>query len=250
MTNLSVNVNKIALLRNARNGDRPNVLHFAKLALQAGAAGITVHPRPDQRHITAADAIELGAFLNDQPQEFNIEGNPFEGQMGTFPGFMNLVKQIRPDQCTLVPDTVDQKTSDHGWNFKADGERLLPIIKELQALDIRVSVFVDPLEDALHGAKACGVDCIEFYTESYAVAHAKGQGQASFQVYADLAKKAHELGLIINAGHDLNLDNLPLFATLPHLTEVSIGQALVTDALEIGFEPTVKAYLNCLAKQS
>ena len=174
----------------------------------------------------------------------------FRGSNGDISWVYEFGEANSTDPVYFVPDTVDQKTSDHGWNFKADGDRLVPIINELQALDIRVSVFVDPLEDALHGAKACGVDCIEFYTESYAVAHAKGQGQASFQVYADLAKKAHELGLIINAGHDLNLDNLPLFATLPHLTEVSIGQALITDALEIGFEPTVKAYLNCLGNQS
>ena len=246
MVNLSVNINKVALIRNARGGDRPNVQHFAQLALQAGAAGITVHPRPDQRHITAADAVALGAFLKDQSQELNIEGNPFEGKMGDFPGFMTLVKKILPDQCTLVPDSPHQKTSDHGWDFKKNGDRLTPIIQELQALGIRVSVFVDPVDDALHGATACGVDCIEFYTESYAVAHTKGQGQECFQRYADLAKKANDLGLIINAGHDLNLDNLPLFATLPHLKEVSIGQALVSDALELGFDAAVKAYLACL----
>jgi pyridoxine 5-phosphate synthase len=246
MVNLSVNINKVALIRNARGGDRPNLLHFAQLALQAGAAGITVHPRPDQRHITATDAVALGAYLKDQPQEFNIEGNPFEGKMGDFPGFMTLVKKIQPDQCTLVPDSPHQKTSDHGWDFGKDGERLRPIIQELQALGIRVSVFVDPVDDALYGAKACGVDCIEFYTESYAVAHTKGQGQECFQIYADLAKKATALGVIINAGHDLNLDNLPLFATLPNLKEVSIGQALVADALELGFNRAIKAYLACL----
>lgn len=246
MVNLSVNINKVALIRNARGGDRPNLLHFAQLALQAGAAGITVHPRPDQRHITAADAVALGAYLKDQPQEFNVEGNPFEGKMGDFPGFMTLVKKIQPDQCTLVPDSPHQKTSDHGWDFGKDGERLRPIIQELQALGIRVSVFVDPVDDALCGAKACGVDCIEFYTESYAVAHTKGQGQECFQIYADLAKKATALGVIINAGHDLNLDNLPLFATLPNLKEVSIGQALVADALELGFNRAIKAYLACL----
>ena len=152
MVNLSVNINKIALVRNARDGDRPNLLHFASLALKAGAAGITVHPRPDQRHITVGDAQQLGKLLANQPQEFNIEGNPFEGVMGTFPGFMNLVKQIRPDQCTLVPDAVDQKTSDHGWDFVKDGDRLKPIVQELNDLGIRVSVFVDPVEEALVGA--------------------------------------------------------------------------------------------------
>ena len=248
MVNLSVNINKVALIRNARGGQRPNVLHFADLALSAGAAGITVHPRPDQRHITAEDAIELGKFLSNKPQEFNIEGNPFEGEVGTFPGFMNLVKQIRPDQCTLVPDTVDQKTSDHGWDFSKDGGRLKPIIKELQTLGIRVSVFVDPVEEALNGAKDCEVDCVEFYTESYAGAHSKGEAEESFQTYAELAETANAMGLIINAGHDLNLDNLPLFSKLPYLKEVSIGQALVADALEMGFDAAVKAYLASLPK--
>ena len=166
MVNLSVNINKIALLRNARGSDRPNVLRFARLALDAGAAGITVHPRPDQRHITAVDALELAQFMSDQTQEYNIEGNPFEGAMGSFPGFMDLVMQAKPDQCTLVPDSIDQKTSDHGWNFNKDGDRLVPIINQLNEQGIRVSVFVDPEESAIDGAAKLGVNRIEFYTES------------------------------------------------------------------------------------
>ena len=145
MVNFGVNINKVALIRNARGGQRPNVLHF-EFHIKRWSSWNAVRPRPDQRHITAEDAIELGKFLSNKPQEFNIEGNPFEGELGTFPGFMNLVKQIRPDQCTLVPDTVDQKTSDHGWDFSKDGGRLKPIIKELQTLGIQVSVFVDPVE--------------------------------------------------------------------------------------------------------
>jgi pyridoxine 5-phosphate synthase len=246
MVNLSVNINKIALLRNARGSDRPNVLRFARLALDAGAAGITVHPRPDQRHITAVDALELAQFMNDQTQEYNIEGNPFEGAMGSFPGFMDLVMQAKPAQCTLVPDSIDQKTSDHGWNFFKDGDRLVPIINQLNEQGIRVSVFVDPEESAIDGAAKLGVDRIEFYTESYANAHETGDAEASFLKYSQLAKLAHDLGLDINAGHDLNLQNLPLFASLPYLKEVSIGQALVSDALEMGFLNAVSSYLECL----
>ena len=246
MAILSVNLNKIAWLRNARGGNRPNLLHFSERTLSAGAAGITVHPRPDQRHITAQDVRDLSIFLSDHPQEFNIEGNPFEGEMGTFPGFMTLVKEVRPQQCTLVPDSIHQRTSDHGWDFQKEGDRLLPIIQELQSLGIRVSVFVDPNESAIRGAAETAVDRIEFYTEDYAKAHENGDAEASYQHYAELADLAHHLGLEINAGHDLNLENLALFAGLPHLKEVSIGQALVADALEMGFEKAVHSYLACL----
>tara|TARA_A100001011_G_C14178327_1_gene785640 strand:- start:355 stop:1098 length:744 start_codon:yes stop_codon:yes gene_type:complete len=247
MSILSVNLNKVALLRNARGGNRPNLLQFAKKTVDAGAAGITVHPRPDQRHITAQDVRDLSQFLKEYPQEFNIEGNPFEGEMGSFPGFIALVKEVLPQQCTLVPDTIDQKTSDHGWDFDKDGERLMPIIQQLQSLGIRVSVFVDPEEKAVRGAAQTKVDRIEFYTEDYAKAHENGDAEASYKHYAELADLAHRLDLEINAGHDLNLENLPLFAGLPHLKEVSIGQALVSDALEMGFDAAIKAYLKCLA---
>lgn len=246
MVHLSVNINKIALLRNARGGDRPNLMTFASLALDAGAAGITIHPRPDQRHITADDARRLSVFMKDKPHEFNIEGNPFEGVMGSFPGFMALVEDTLPDQCTLVPDTIHQKTSDHGWDFEKESVRLTPVLDVLKQYGIRVSVFVDPTEKAVEGAAKLGADRIEFYTEDYAKAYAMGEGERCFLHYSKLAVLAHELGLGINAGHDLNLENVSLFATLPYLKEVSIGQALVSDALEMGFELAVKSYLKRL----
>lgn len=244
MVCLSVNVNKIAWLRNARGGNCPDLMHFVGLALNAGAHGITVHPRPDQRHITANDTRQIGQWMKNKSQEFNIEGNPFEGEIGTYPGFMSLVKSSHPNQCTLVPDAMHQKTSDHGWDFQIDGDRLLPIIQSLQSSGIRVSVFVDPTEASIDGAAQLGVDRIEFYTESYAIAHLNGHGDHAFKTYVALAKKAHHLGLEINAGHDLNLQNLGLFATLPHLQEVSIGQALIADALEFGLPAAIHAYLS------
>ena len=178
--NLSVNINKIALLRNARGSEQPDILAFAKLAINEGAAGITVHPRPDQRHITANDTIRLGQYLQSIPQEFNIEGNPFEGKRGSFPGLLNLIEKAKPAQVTLVPDTLTQRTSDHGWDFNRDGHALKPIINQLKKKGIRVSVFVDPTEEALHGAKKSGAQCIEFYTENYAKAHQKGKGEITF----------------------------------------------------------------------
>lgn len=244
MVTLSVNVNKIALLRNARGGDCPNLMHFVALATHAGAHGITVHPRPDQRHITVGDAQQIGDWLRDKPQEYNIEGNPFEGAMGTYPGFMALVKDAQPNQCTLVPDTIHQKTSDHGWDFQADGDGLRPIIQTLKAMGIRVSVFVDPTDEAIDGAKKLGVDRIEFYTESYAHAYSNGDASQCFHTYQTLAKRAHAAGLGLNAGHDLNLKNIGMFSSLPYLQEVSIGQALIADALELGFLPAIQAYLK------
>ncbi len=244
---LSVNVNKIALLRNSRETSVPSVVEFSRLALEAGAHGITVHPRPDLRHITPEDVYQIADLMKQYPDaEFNIEGNPFEPPNEAYPGYLKLVSDCLPDQATLVPDSTNQKTSDHGWNFDADEHRLRPTIEEIHVCGVRSSVFVDPLEAAIQGANRVGANRIELYTESYAKACVQGQAEQSFDGFNHCAKLAHSLGLGINAGHDLNQDNLLLFASLSYLEEVSIGHALVVDALYSGFEQTVKAYLDAL----
>lgn len=237
MTLLSVNVNKIALLRNSRGGAVPSVTKAAQTAIDAGARGITVHPRPDGRHIRRHDVYDLAAMLT---VEFNIEGNPT-------PEFLELVYDVKPAQCTLVPDAPDQLTSDHGWDAEKEGERLAPIIKELQDAGIRVSLFMDPDEEQIRLAKETGTDWIELYTEAYAKAFADGSGGEAAAPYTRAAQAAHSLGLGINAGHDLNLQNLgPFCKTVPHITEVSIGHALIDDALHIGLENAVRAYVEVL----
>ena len=247
MTQLSVNVNKIALLRNAREGNTPSVVEAARTALDAGSAGITVHPRPDQRHIRHHDVNDIAQLLKEPAylgREFNIEGNPFLGE------FLNHARKTRPDQCTLVPDDPDQNTSDHGWNIHDNLEQLIPIVAELQSLGCRVSLFMDPDPRQIELVRKTGADRIELYTESYAVAHAKG-GEAlekSYQQFADAAALATDLGLSLNAGHDLNLDNLARFITIPNILEVSIGHALVADAIRLGMDGAVKAYLSILNK--
>lgn len=237
MTKLSVNLNKVALLRNTRSIGIPSVIRAANIALEAGANGITVHPRPDGRHVKAHDVRELSALLNAWPQaEFNIEGNPFHN-------LLEFVREARPQQCTLVPDESGQFTSDHGWNLQADGEKLKPIIAELNALNIRVSLFMDPTPDAMAAVKKLGADRIELYTEPYAEAFGKYNQNVVLQQYVDTAKAAQVLGLGVNAGHDLNLHNLPLFLSqVPDVLEVSIGHALIADALELGLAETVKRY--------
>lgn len=246
MTLLSVNVNKIALLRNARQGDVPNVVHAARLALDAGAAGITVHPRPDQRHIRHHDVGDIARLLAEpayKGRELNIEGNPFLGE------FMEHTRRARPDQCTLVPDDPDQSTSDHGWDIAKHLGRLKPIIDELKSLGCRVSLFMDPDPKQIGLVPQTGADRIELYTESYAVAHAQGGAalEAAYRQFMDAAACASGLGLGLNAGHDLNLDNLGRFVTIPGILEVSIGHALIADALELGMAGAVKAYLRVLA---
>ncbi|GAB4189666.1 MAG: pyridoxine 5'-phosphate synthase [Phycisphaeraceae bacterium] len=246
MTHLSVNVNKVALLRNARPGDIPNVTHAARLALEAGCAGITIHPRPDQRHIRSHDVDDIAQLLDEpayRDREYNIEGNPFLGH------YMEHVRRVRPDQCTLVPDSPAQSTSDHGWNVKVEGEKLKPIVAELKTLGCRVSLFMDPDPDQIERVPDLGADRIELYTESYAVAYAKG-GQELEQTYSRFAEAANcatNCGLGVNAGHDLNLHNLGRFVTIPNILEVSIGHALIADALELGMAGAVKAYLSVLA---
>lgn len=249
MTSLSVNVNKIALLRNSRSLGIPSVLRAATIALDAGAHGITVHPRPDARHIRAGDVHELAALLAARRgAEFNIEGNPFE------PPLLELARAVRPAQCTLVPDDPAAFTSDHGWNIEHDAARLKPVVDELHRLGIRVSLFMDPEPEAMKQAAATGADRVELYTEPYAAAHAAGrdssEAAAMLARYAAAAKAAQAAGLAVNAGHDLNRDNLPAFlAAVPGVAEVSIGHALVADALELGLAATVADYLRVMKVQ-
>jgi len=248
MTKLSVNINKIALLRNSRAGDLPSPRRFARIALDSGAHGITIHPRPDERHIRARDVDDLAAVLEEDRYrhagvEFNIEGNPFLGD------YVPHIEQVRPDQCTLVPDDPRQATSDHGWDIADNLDRLKPMVARLQNTGARVSLFMDPEPEQIKRVTDTGADRIELYTESYAKAFAEG-GDALKRVYDRFhaaAAVAHEVGLGINAGHDLNLYNLAAFVTIPHIEEVSIGHALIADALEMGLHATVKAYLAALA---
>jgi len=236
MTNLSVNLNKVALLRNTRNIGIPSVIDAAKTCIKAGAHGITVHPRPDQRHIRTSDVYELAAMLT---VEFNIEGNPT-------PSFMELVRKVKPTQATLVPDAPEAFTSDHGWDLAKDSDYLKPIIQELHDLGVRVSLFMDPDLELIQRAKEVRADRIELYTEPYATAFRNGNVDSIFPQYALAAQKAQEVGLGVNAGHDLNLQNLGEFCSIPGILEVSIGHALTADALEIGLFNAVKAYLNLL----
>lgn len=237
MTKLSVNLNKIALIRNSRHLNLPSVTQAAKTCIMAGAHGITVHPRPDQRHIRFTDVDELAAIMT---VEFNIEGNPFH------PPFMDIVRGVKPTQCTLVPDEPDTFTSNCGWNIAADKDKLLPIVKELQDLGCRVSLFMDPDLEQIQKVPEVGADRIELYTEPYAAAFQAGEVESLFQTYYDAAILAQSLGLGVNAGHDLNLANLGKFCSIPNILEVSIGHALIADALELGLFQAVKEYLRVL----
>jgi pyridoxine 5-phosphate synthase len=241
MTKLSVNLNKIALLRNQRDIGIPNVLQAAKTIIKAGAYGITVHPRPDERHIKYSDVYELAEIMT---VEFNIEGNPFLGK------YMEIVSEVRPNQATLVPDAPDAGTSDHGWNLKADGKKLTPVIKKLKAMSIRVSLFMAADAAGIMMAKEVGADRIELYTEPYARAFRTDEGvDEILQQYAYAARAAGDAGLGVNAGHDLNLNNLGKFlAEVSGVLEVSIGHALIADALEMGLFNAVKEYLKILTR--
>ena len=237
MTRLSVNINKIATLRNARGGHTPDVLKAATDIERYGAHGITVHPRPDERHITYSDVRALKPLLKT---EFNIEGNPKEKK------FVDLVLEVKPHQVTLVPDTTGQLTSDHGWNTIENEDYLKQMIALFKSHGIRTSIFVDADIKMIEGAKKTGTDRVELYTEEYARKFATGK-QEAVQPFAAAALRAHELGLGINAGHDLNLENLAYFKKLvPYLMEVSIGHALISDALYFGLENAVQLYLRQL----
>lgn len=239
MTQLSVNLNKVALLRNQRSVGFPRVTDAAATCIEAGAHGITLHPRPDERHVRRGDVYDVAAMLKGADTEYNIEGNPF-------PEFMALVRDVRPTQCTLVPDDPHQATSDHGWDLVANGEQLWPIIAELKELGIRVSLFMDPQPATMKLAKALGADRVELYTESYASAFVSGNPKAVFEQFAEAARNAQACGLGVNAGHDLNLENLPLFQTIPDILECSIGHALIADSLFMGLGNAVGKYVAVL----
>ena len=234
MTRLSVNINKIATIRNARGGNLPDVTKAALDIEQFGAEGITVHPRPDERHIRYSDVREIRPLVQT---EFNIEGNPI-------PSFIELVSEVVPDQVTLVPDAHDAITSNAGWDTLRHREFLTEVIARFKALGIRTSVFVDPVPEMVAGAKACGADRVELYTAAYAEQYAAGREKA-IAPYLAAAEEARRVGLGLNAGHDLNLENLEYFIrTIPWTDEVSIGHALISDALYMGLEATVAAYLS------
>jgi pyridoxine 5-phosphate synthase len=238
MTALSVNLNKVAHLRNTRTIGIPSVVKFALIALEAGADGITVHPRPDGRHVRGPDVTELSALLARWPAcEFNIEGNPFHQ-------LMDYVRAVRPHQCTFVPDESGAFTSDHGWDLARDGARLQPLIDEARALGVRVSLFMDPVPEAMQAARDLGADRVELYTEPYAKAFGTPEQEAQLARYRAGADAARRAGLGVNAGHDLNRDNLaPFLMAVRSVDEVSIGHALIADALEFGLDRTVRLYL-------
>ncbi len=241
---LSVNVNKIATVRNSRGGSLPSVIEAVRACIDAGAPGITVHPRADARHITAQDVHEIADELKALKGrvEYNIEGDPRAG-------FLELVRAVKPDQCTLVPVKPGEITSEAGWPSSTPAEQLAGTVGALQAAGVRVSLFVDPEPAAIRWAKTMGADRVELYTEPFARAFERGPdaAAASFEKYVAAANLAHQLGIGVNAGHDLDLKNLTLFKTLPHLDEVSIGHALVARAIFVGLGKVVKEYLSALA---
>jgi pyridoxine 5-phosphate synthase len=244
-TALSVNLNKVALVRNTRHLGIPSVARAASLCLEAGAQGVTVHPRPDARHIRGDDVRELHKLLQFwSGREFNIEGNPFHN-------LMDFVRELRPDQCTFVPDSEGQFTSDHGWRFPEDAERLRPLVAQAKSLGVRVSLFMDPDPQQMAAAKAVGADRVELYTESYATAWGSPRQADVTSTFAGAARAAQAAGLAVNAGHDLNRDNLTDFLrAVPGVQEVSIGHALISDALEMGYAATVQAYLAAIGAAS
>ncbi|MDH3645983.1 MAG: pyridoxine 5'-phosphate synthase [Gammaproteobacteria bacterium] len=244
MTALSVNVNKVAVLRNSRGGSQPDVVTAAQTCIDAGVDGITVHPRPDMRHIKPHDVYALAEMLT---VEYNIEGNPYAGPDGDYPGFMTLIRDVSPTQVTFVPDTDDQLTSDHGWALAAHAGRLRPLIAECKALGCRVSLFMNPEPAEYALARELGADRIELYTEAYARAWGSPDQGESLQHYRLAAKAAQGAGLEVNAGHDLNLDNLGAFLTIEGISEVSIGHAVIADALRFGLHETVCRYRTVMS---
>ena len=241
MTNLSVNVNKIAWLRNARGGHTPNILELSELIINCGVSGITVHPRPDLRHITPDDVYILRELTKKKKVEFNIEGNPYSESNKHYPGFQEIIRITKPDQCTLVPDSLEQITSDHGWDFiNRDNSEDADLVNHLKENSDRVSFFVDPIAEQLEGAREAGTDRIEFYTGPYA----EDPGLNSIDSFIRGYDLARNLELGVNAGHDLDLDNLAFFLENVPADEVSIGHALISDSLVMGIEKTVKQYLD------
>ena len=248
MVALSINLNKIALIRNSRKGNYPNVISHAQLCIDEGVEGITVHPRPDQRHIRPIDVRQLNQLVSPlSTVEFNIEGNPFAPSLGDYPGFIALVKESQPEQCTLVPDNNDQLTSDHGFDLNITGEQLIPIIQDLKAQGIRVALFMDPDPAQIQLAAQVGADRVELYTGPYAAAWGTDNLDRLFQRHLAAAELATSLGMGVNAGHDLNLDNLAKFASIPSLLEVSIGHAFTVDSLAMGMTNALRAYKTLLS---
>ena len=238
MTDLSVNLNKIALLRNSRGRDYPSVTDFARRFISLGVQGITIHPRPDERHIKRQDAYDLAELLRDYSDvELNIEGYPNEE-------FLRLVEDTRPDQCTLVPDAENQLTSDHGWNFHEQGDFVQSVVKQINNWNVRSAVFLDPDPEQVRLAATSGSHRIELYTESFAEAWGTDSITQTLEGYRESALLAQELGLGVNAGHDLDMHNLPDFLTIPNILEVSIGHALTIECIEQGMEQVVSRYLE------
>ncbi|MGV8922246.1 MAG: pyridoxine 5'-phosphate synthase [Thermomonas sp.] len=243
MTALSVNLNKIAVLRNSRGGQMPGVLHAGRTCLDAGAHGLTVHPRPDARHIRSDDVHVLARLCSERGAEFNIEGNPFAPPRDGYPGLLALCEATRPAQVTLVPDGDGQLTSDHGFDFVRDGGSLAPLIAAFKALGCRVSVFVDVGDPDVTMASALGADRVELFTGPFAEAFASGDASVALSAAADTARRAQAAGLAVNAGHDLDQSNLVAFLlNVPDVQEVSIGHALIGEALYAGLDATVRAY--------
>ena len=244
MVHLSVNVNKVATIRNSRGGAIPSVLDAVRVCVDAGVPGITVHPRADARHITPADVRDVAALLRSlqRPVEFNIEGDPR-------PDLLALVHEVKPTQCTLVPVHPGEITSQAGWPADTPRDTIGHVVRDLRAHGVRVSLFVDPEESPIRWAAAMEADRVELYTEPFARAYERGRqaGEESYAIYARAAELANSLGLGVNAGHDLDLDNLQLFRRLPHLDEVSIGHALISHALFVGLDRSVREYLDVLA---
>jgi len=241
MTALSVNLNKIALLRNSRGRDYPNVLAYAQKLIDMGVQGLTVHPRQDERHATRKDTRDLAQLCKQYSAvEFNVEGFPSTA-------FLSLINETRPDQCTLVPDSPDQLTSDHGWDVIKHFDWLKDLAAQLRSIGVRSSVFIDPDLEQIKLAAKTGVDRVELYTEAYACAFAHGNEGPVLNAYKQAAMVAHSLGLGVNAGHDLDLENLAEFLTVPHVDEVSIGHALTVESLEFGVAEVIKRYLDICA---
>jgi len=238
MTDLSVNLNKLALLRNSRGRNYPNILAFAKKFIELGVKGLTIHPRPDERHVKRQDAYDLAAFLKDyKGVELNIEGYPGDE-------FLKLIEETRPDQCTLVPDADNQLTSDHGWDFHTHGVFVTEVIQQINTWGVRSAVFLDPSIEQIPLAARSGSQRIELYTEAYAHAWGTPMQESVISVYREAALAAQELGLGVNAGHDLDLENLPAFLEIPNILEVSIGHALTIECIEQGMDSVTARYLE------
>ena len=245
MTKLSVNINKIALIRNSRKGNNPSLEFFSKKIIESGAHGITVHPRPDLRHIRPDDLSDISLITKELDVEFNVEGNPYEERLGDYPGFLNLIDAVKPSQCTLVPDDSNQLTSDHGWNIHSEHNKLKDVLTYLKQNNIRSSVFIDPDISQLDAAKDIGVDRIEIYTGPVAEAFEKND-ENTLATYREAIEYANEINIEVNAGHDLNLENLATLLSYGDIKEVSIGHALISESLIYGIENTIQKYTKII----